>query len=628
MPNPETLAPSRPTDWPKISDYALIGDCKTAALIGLDGGIDWWCLPNFSGPTFFARLLDRERGGRFTINPVNPHTGAHRYVGETNVLETTFTVDGEKNAAELRLTDAMILPTSLPAAQLLPQHELLRCIEAVESDVAIEVVYEPRPDYGRAKVRLTPCGRWGWACAYRDHLLLLHTDLPLELSEDKSALSGTYPLQNGERKFLSITYVKNDIGVTLPLGHSAAARLKATTDWWKYWSSHCTYYGPYRTAVVRSALVTKLLDYCLSGAIIAAPTSSLPETVGGARNWDYRYCWLRDASLILDALMDIGYQAEADTFLDWLLHSTNLTWPKLQVLYDLYGEAQIPESTLDHLSGYRHSQPVRIGNAAWNQRQLDVYGVVIKAAVSYLSRGGKISHDSCKMLAGFGKTVIKEWRRTDYGIWEIRGESRHHTHSKVMCWAALDGLLELAERGLISIPREHYRHEREAIRRTIEAEGFNQELNSYTATFDSKMSDASLLLLPRFDYLDAADPRMAGTLAYHDAQLASGALMHRYQSGFDGLEGDEHPFGICSFWAVDALARAGRIDEAKRRFEELLGFANHVGLYGEEIHSKTGEAMGNFPQAFTHVGLINAAVSLESAAKRARRGKRKKHEPH
>lgn len=600
-------------EWPAINDYGLIGDCRTAALIGRNGAVEWWCLPHFSGPAFFAALLDRERGGHFTVRPACPATSSRRYLDESNVLQTRFHLGPLRDNSTLSLTDAMTIPDPLEKPQLIAQRELLRQVEAIGADVSLEITYAPRPDYARSKVRLHRYGKLGWACVFRDHLLLLHTDIPLERSEDGCSLHGNWVLPAGETRFLSVTYVQSDIAVIMPLGEYAARRIKATERWWQEWSGHCEYDGPYRSAVLRSALTAKMLTYCLSGAIVAAPTTSLPEHIGGERNWDYRYCWLRDSSLTLNAFLDLGYRAEADAFMGWLLHATALTLPTLQVLYDVHGESQVPETRLDHLSGYRSSSPVRIGNDAWSQRQLDVYGSVVLAATSYSARGGKISSDGYRLLVKLGKKVCSEWRKPDSSLWEIRGEPRHHTHSKVMCWAALDCLLRMAEQGLLSVPQKRFETERNAIREAIEADGFSAQVNSYVATFDSTLCDASLFLLPRLLYLTGDDPRMLGTIRFHDAQLSTGALVYRYRDEFDSLPGHEHPFGICSFWAVDALAQSGRVEEATRRFEELLGYANDLGLYGEEIDAQTGQAIGNFPQSFTHVGLITAALSLRRA---------------
>lgn len=599
---------------PEIGDYALIGDCRTAALVGLDGGIDWLCLPNFSSPSFFAGILDRQRGGRFKVGTAQPSQARRGYVRDSNVLQTRF----QSGAGELVLTDAMTIPTALEKHSLLPQRELLRSMEAVGAEIAVDVLYQPRPDYARAHVRLTRRRQRVWACEYGTHLLLLHTDLPLELDEDGRSLRARCVLQPGERRHLSATYVNRDIGVLLPLGDDAERRIAESVDWWQDWSGRCTYQGPYRAAVVRSALTLKLLTYCLSGGVIAAPTASLPETIGGSRNWDYRYCWLRDASLTLEAFTDLGYPDEADAFLGWLLHSTRLTWPKLQVLYDIHGHSRIPESTLDHLEGFQGSSPVRIGNGAWDQLQLDVYGSVIMAAANHVMAGGDIGRHERRMLVGFGNSVCRLWRQADDGIWEIRGNRRHYTYSKVSCWAALDCLVMLADKGVISVSADRFRQERDAIGERIEKEAFNRSINSYIGVLDaSPWADASLLLLPRYRYCSADDPRMTGTFDYLDSELSCGPLMFRYRTGTDGMEGEEHPFGICSFWAVDYLARAGRGEEATKRFEQLLDMANDLGLYAEEIEPGTGAAIGNFPQAFTHVGLINAAVSLSRCGRRA-----------
>ncbi|MGE3280037.1 MAG: glycoside hydrolase family 15 protein [Alphaproteobacteria bacterium] len=599
-------------NWPAIGDYALIGDCRTAALVSRDGSIDWWCLPYFAGPAFFAAILDRANGGRFSISPAIEHRAARKYLDGSNVLQTTFRIEG----GELRLTDAMTIPGALERPQLLPQRELLRCIEAVGTEIPVDIVYAPRPDYARADVRLARRGKLGWACAWRSHLLLLHSDLPLEPAGDGTSLRARVRIKPGERLFFSASYVRNDIGVVLPLGEAAAARIDATVRWWRDWLGRCRYDGPYADHVKRSALVLKLLTFSLSGAVIAAPTASLPETIGGSRNWDYRFCWLRDASLTLEAFTGLGFEDESAAFLNWLLHATRLTRPRLQVLYDVYGESRIREATLDHFEGYRGSRPVRIGNGAWNQSQLDVYGSVIMAAATHAARGGDLSRSERRMLTGLGHCVCRDWNYQDHGIWEIRGAQRHYTYSKVTCWAALDCLVDLSERGVLSGSADKWRHVRDEIRAAIEQHGFNPTCNSYTSFFGSAEPDASLLLMPRYRYCEPDEPRMAGTFSYIDRELAVGPLVYRYRPGLDGLDGNESAFGFCSFWAVDYLAKAGELNAARLRFEQLLKHASDIGLYGEEIDAGTGEAIGNFPQAFTHIGLINAALSLAAAEER------------
>ena len=344
---------------------------------------------------------------------------------------------------------------------------------------------------------------------------------------------------------------------------------------------------------------------------MAAPTTSLPEQPGGVRNWDYRYCWLRDASFTLRALYSLGYQEEAEAFLSWMLHATRLTWPELQVLYDVFGEAHLPERELPHLEGYAGSRPVRIGNDAQGQLQLDVYGEVLDAVSRFARRGGRFDRDTVRLLDGLGHTVCKRWREPDEGIWEGRSGRFHHTHSKALCWVALDRLVRMHEAGQIRVSVDEFRAEREAIRAEIEARGYNERLGSYTRTFDGDQLDASLLTLSLYGYQPATHPRMGATCARIREKLTRESFVYRYESQTDdGLPPGEGAFGICSFWAVECLARGGDAAAATRAFERLLACANDVGLFAEEIEPETGAALGNFPQAFTHVGLINAALTL------------------
>lgn len=599
-----------PTRQPlAIGDYALVGDCRTAALVGRDGSIDWLCLPNFSSPSVFAAVLDPGRGGRFGIRPAIEHRVERNYLDGTNVLQTRFIFAG----GELRLTDAMTFPVDHERVGLLAQRELLRRVEAVGADVPLQIVFEPRPDYGSAPARLVSRGAMGWVCGWRDQLLLLRSEVPLAVNQEGRGLHAQMVLPAGQQRWLSLAHVCGDAAVVMPLREAACARLDAVARWWRQWVARCTYRGPYEEAVRRSVLTLKLLTFSLSGAVVAAPSCSLPEEVGGSRNWDYRYCWLRDASLTLEAFNGLGFHAEGEAFLEWLLHATRLTWPRLQVLYDVYGEARVKEYELDW-AGYRGSRPVRVGNGAWDQSQLDVYGSVVMATAMHAKAGGTLNRDQCRMVAGLGRSVCRSWRNTDHGIWEMRDAGRHHTYSKATCWAALDCLVQLGEGGFISASLDDFRRERDAIRAAVEEKGFDPARGSYTGVFGGQEPDASLLLLPRYQYCAADDPRMIGTFRYIDARLAAGPLLYRYPASYGALEGQESPFGACSFWAVDYLAKAGRVAQARERFEQLLGYANDLGLYAEEIDARTGEAIGNFPQAFTHIALISAALSLAQAA--------------
>ncbi len=596
--------------FPPIEDYAAIGNCRTTALVSRQGSIDWLCLPHVSAPAIFAALLDRRRGGRFAVRPATPFVARRHYLGDTNVLETTF----ECETGTVRLIDCMsMLNTSGRGLTLDPQHEVLRMIDVTAGTVDLEIIYEPRPYYGKFPMHLRRRGALGWACQHRDQILILNADVPLASAEDGSALRTTVRLRAGDRRFLSLSYTRRDIAAVAPLGSAAGQRLQATLAWWQAWADRCRFQGPYRPVVVRSALALKLMTYDLSGAVVAAPTASLPESIGGVRNWDYRFCWLRDAALTLRAFTDLGYQAEGRKFVGWLLHATRLTWPELNILYDVHGETNLHERQIDWLEGYRQSRPVHIGNDAKDQLQLDVYGAVLLAVADLVMTGGRIDRQQARTLAGFGRTVMRRWREPDEGIWEFRGPRRHNTHSKMLCWVALDCLIRLHEMGQLRLPVEACKSERHAIRMAIERHGYNEQLDSYVGAFDGTEPDASLLLMPCYGYRSASDPRMLSTFKFIDRELGHDGLLYRYRPGSDGLPGAEGAFGICSFWGVDFLARTGAVAEAAERFRHLLSFANDVGLFAEEIDPSTGTALGNFPQAFTHVGLINAACMLARA---------------
>jgi GH15 family glucan-1,4-alpha-glucosidase len=601
------MTPDPPPSGPAIDDYAIIGDCRSAALVSRWGSIEWLCWPRFDSPSVFAAMLDRERGGCFTVRPTGEFLVSRRYVESTCVLETTFRTP----TGVLVLTDLMPVASAADTRQeLLPEREILRRVTCTEGSVTVEVTCDPRPDYARVIPRLRSRGALGIWYEHLGRALVLRCDFPVDLADDRAALNARTTMRAGEVHYVSLIAAIGEPAVLPPLGAHAEFRVQRTIDWWQAWAARCTYDGPYRDAVLRSALTLKLMEYAPSGAVVAAPTTSLPEAIGGVRNWDYRYCWLRDSSLTLQALFDLGYRDEAEAFLHWLLHTTSRSLPELQVLYDVYGETRLAERTLDELAGFDGSRPVRIGNDAHGQLQLDIYGEVIDAVHAFVLRGGRLDRGTRRMLLGFGETVCTRWMEPDEGIWEPRGGRRHNTYSKAMCWVALERLCGLHDHGHLRAPVARYRDEQEAIRTAIETRGYDEALGSYTATLDGHAVDASLLLLARYGYGDPTSARMAGTLERVTADLGTDGLLYRYRDTDDGLPGHEGAFGICSFWAVSQMAQAGEYDRSARAFEHMLLFANDVGLFAEEIDPKSGAALGNFPQAFTHVGLIDAALQL------------------
>lgn len=593
-----------------IGDYAIIGDCRSAALISTAGSIDWLCWPCFDSASVFGALLDVRRGGRFVVSPVNTVDVTRRYVPDTAVLETTFRTP----TGVLQLTDLMPVATDEDRrGELRPGHEILRHTRCLEGEVELEILFDPRFDYGQVTPQIIHQRGFGLFCEHGSAVLTIRSDVRLSVHQDRPGASGRATLRAGDERAVSLTYDRH-IPAVLPPASTAAARVAATVQWWRGWMSMCGYDGPYRALVRRSAVTLKLLTYAPSGAIVAAPTTSLPEDPGGVRNWDYRYCWLRDASLTLRALLTLGYRLEGEAFLSWMLHATHLTWPDLQILYDVYGEVRLPERTLDHLEGYARSTPVRVGNAAIDQLQTDIYGEVLDAAWTFVEQGGHLDRATRRLLVGLGDTIVRRWCDADEGIWEPRAGRQHHTHSKAMCWIGLDRLVRLCERGDAPAEAALFAGERDAIRRTIETRGFNERLGSYVSVLDGDTVDASLLLLALMGYTDAKSARMRTTAALIRDRLGTDGLLYRYRGEWDGLRGGEGAFAICSFWSAAHRGLEGDVETARREFEHVSSFANDVGLMAEEIDPVSGAALGNFPQAFSHVGLINAAIAIDKGA--------------
>lgn len=593
--------------YPPIADYGVIGDGRSIALISKEGSIDWWCLPRFDGDPLFGRLLDQRLGGAFVIQPRYPFQSHHQYREETNILETIFTTE----SGAVKIVDFMPALTEEQKSRYpLPFRVIVRRIEGLSGWVPLRIDLRARCGYGAHPMRMRQTRADRYVAEWGEQALHVTASIPLQVNEE--TLQGSVDVVTGQRVDLIVSY-SQESPAALPTLHSLDLLEHLTEAFWRAWVSECQYLGPYREAVIRSALALKLLTYAPSGAIIAAPTTSLPEHIGGVRNWDYRYCWLRDAAFTARALLGLGYRREAHAFASWLLHTTQLTHPELQVLYTIYGEAHIPERTLDHLEGYRGSRPVRVGNAAADQFQLDVYGEVLDALRLYHRTGGTFDHDARHLISGMAEVIADQWQHPDDGIWEVRSGRAQHIHSKVMAYVGLRAALELAEReDRIRVDRRGLERVAREIHAWVLRHGYDAELGSFTRSPGYDL-DAALLVIPLVDFLPGDDPRVVSTVETIQRYLATGPLVHRYR-GKDGLPGTEGAFVICSFWLVEALAHIGRVDEAHEHFAALLDRRNALGLLAEEIDSESGALLGNFPQGFSHIGLINTALTLMEIA--------------
>ena len=582
-----------------IEDYALLGDRHTAALVGKNGSVDWLCLPRFDSPACFAAILGTADHGHWQLCPHGDYEVARRYVGESAALETTFTTD----------TGVVTLLDLMPTAD--ERADLVRVLTGVSGTVRMQHEWVVRLDYGEIKPwvqrRVIGGEEVITAVAGPDKLMLRGPRLPVAVDNRHV---DDFEVDAGDSLTFSTTWVPSHID--LPEWMDFAPPIAATIREDEEWASRCRVDVPHAAAVRRSLLTLRLLTHGETGGIVAAPTTSLPEDFGGERNWDYRFCWLRDAALTLESLVDAGYTDEARLWRNWLLRAVAGDPEDLQIMYTVDGGRNLPERTLDHLPGYAGSRPVRVGNAAVEQRQRDVLGEVMIALEKARTAGLEADDQAWAMQRALVDNLAKNWQEPDNGLWEIRGPQRHFTHSRAMVWAAFDRAVTAVEQHGLEGPVDRWREIRDTVREEVLTRGFNADANTFTQHYDTNEVDASLLVLPLIGFVEGDDPRMLGTIEAVERDLMRDGLLLRYRtaSGVDGLPGDEHPFLACSFWLVSAYAAAGRRDDAHALFDQLVGLCNDVGLLSEEYDAANGRMVGNFPQAFSHLALVQAAFVL------------------
>jgi GH15 family glucan-1,4-alpha-glucosidase len=590
-----------------IQDYALIGDRGTAALVGSNGSIDWLCLPRFDSPACLAALLGTREHGHWQFSPDGEYEVQRRYLGSSAVLETTFTT----------VTGVVTLTDLMPRSD--GRADVVRRVHGVSGTVRMRHEWVIRLDYGDVMPwvqREVICGEPViTAIGGPDKLILRGPRLPVAADHRHY---DEFDVHAGDELLFSTTWVPSHV-LLEDLGN-LEDRIRATTDADDEWLAQCRGDLPHVDVVRRSLLTLRLLTHEDTGGIVAAPTTSLPEEFGGERNWDYRYCWLRDAALTLGSLIQAGFTEEALLWRGWLLRAVAGDPEDLQIMYAVDGARRLPEHVLEHLPGYQHSRPVRIGNAAVEQRQSDVLGEVMIALEHARDAGLERDDTAWALQRALVQNLAKVWRAPDNGLWEIRGPLRHFTHSRVMVWAAFDRAVHAVEQHDLPGPVEEWRRIREEVRAEVLEHGFDKARNSFTQHYDTTEVDASLLVLSQVGFIAGDDPRMLGTIAAVEEDLTRDGLVLRYrtESGVDGLRGDEHPFLACSFWLVSAYAAAGRTDEAHALFDRLVGLTNDVGLLSEEYDAAHGRMAGNFPQAFSHLALVQAAFHLAAADAAAR----------
>ncbi len=609
------MKPER-SDYEPIGSYALISDSQGSALVSRSGSIDWACLPRFDSGSIFCRLLDG-RGGEWTITPAGRFRSSRCYLDGTMVLQTTFVT----STGSVSLTDAMPFEPGEQGHEIgaSSPHAIVRVVEGLTGDVELVLQLSPRPEYGLTVPDFASHGQ-GWRTSGGPQTCIVSS--AVRLDPGPGSVRGRFTIAAGERLAFAVRVCSPWRDIPQPWSQDEIfALLHSTVSSWRSWSQiHEGYEGAYQELVRHSGRVLQALTYAPTGAIVAAPTTSLPEVVGGVRNWDYRFSWVRDASLTIEALWVAACPDESRKFFDFFATAAGALGGEgssLQILYGVEGERRVPEAELNHLGGYRASRPVRVGNDAWYQLQLDVYGELLSAACLLADRVGDFGSSTSSFLAGLADEAAAKWQDPDQGIWEVRGGPRHFLYSKLMCWVALDRAVRLAPR-LDALERvAGWEASRDEIKAAILAKGWSDRAGAYTQSFGSDDLDASVLMIPLVQFLPAEDPRMLATIeAVRQRLTDERGFVFRYRRE-DGLPGKEGTFTICTFWLVQCLALLGRTPEARTLFERVVGHTNDIGLLAEQIEPESGELLGNFPQAFTHIGLINAAWAITEAEARA-----------
>lgn len=601
-------SPRDHTDYLPIAEHGLIGDLRSVALVGTDGTIDWYCCPSFDAPSVFASILDAERGGCFELAATVPARTKQFYFPDTNVLITRFyTEDGVGEVQDFMPVDGDTVETE--------RHRLIRRVVCVRGSIPFRTRVAPRFDYGAQPHTLRMVGD---VAVFETPKLSLGLTATVPLEAQGPDARADFKLSEGESAVFALDQVGGEVTPRRCARTEAEEQFNSTVAYWRHWLSASKYRGRWREMVHRSALTLKLLTYAPTGAIVAAPTTSLPEQLGGERNWDYRYVWVRDAAFCVYALLRLGFTSEAEAFMDFLIRhvSPDGQGPSgpLQIMYGIDGRTDLTERELGHLEGHQGSAPVRVGNAAADQLQLDIYGALIDSIYLYDKWAKPISSDQWDDVSALVDWVCENWDQPDEGIWETRGGRKNFLYSRLMCWVAIERAIRMANRRGLPADLNRWRECRDTIYRRIMKRGWSESRQAFVQHEDGDVLDAAVLMMPLTKFIAPTDPKWLSTLDALTEELVSDSLVYRYDptASPDGLRGDEGTFSICSFWYVEAMVHAGRIDEARLAFEKMLTYANHLGLYAEEI-SNTGEQQGNFPQAFTHLALISAAFNLDRA---------------